>query len=138
MELTEEMDQLLEQAESTVQRYLKTEPGFPVFALVMHNREEVVALVADGFDDLRTAIGGLLKQVLPMVAQGDVMATLICSSMPANPDADDGWQAAMFDIEDSRRNRAYVVMPYRKRDYGGCQYRPMEFSQGQSQIFSGN
>lgn len=138
MELTEEMDLLLEEAEKAVQNSLKNENGFPVFALVLKDDGESVGLLADGFDELRAAIGGLLKQILPMVGQGDVAATLIGSSMPVDPDGGDGWRAAMFDIEDRRCLRAYVVLPYRQRATGGWQYGPMEFSEGRSQVFAGN
>ena len=137
MELTEEMDLLLERAEQAVHDSLKNENGFPVFALVLKDDGESVGLLAEGFDELRAAIGGLLKQILPMVGEGDVAATLIGSSMPVDA-VGDGWHAAMFDIEDRRRQRAYVVLPYRQRDTGGWQYGPLEFSEGRPQIFSGN
>ena len=137
MELSEEMELLLDKAEEVVQQRLKADDGFQTFALTMSADGDVSEETTNVGKDLGSAIGELLKVILPMVKRKELVATLICCPIPPEQVANDGWQAAMFDIEDQRHNRAYIVMPYRNRSYGGWEYRPLEFTCGAPQIFPG-
>jgi len=135
MELSDTMEELLDLAEATVRKRLKTEGLFQAFALVVGSDGGISEKSANGREELGPAIGELLKSILPMVNRKELTATLICTPIPPEQVADAGWRAAMFDIEDRDHLRAYVVMPYRERSYGGWEYRPMEFTRGVAQVF---
>ena len=136
MEISEEMDVLLDSAEAAARSYLKAEGNVPTFALVLQADGDVATIASEGYAELAGAIGAILAAVLPMVERRQAVATLICSSLPAAAMDEPGLRAAMFDMEDHRHNRVYAVLPFRARDYGGWAFRPMEFSRGSSQVFS--
>jgi hypothetical protein len=135
MRLSEELDELLEQGRSTVEKYISDEGTFPLFALALKEDDEVTAVLASNeFSCLEDGIGEVLKVLLPLAANKEVVATLICSPIPKDV-AEAGWCAAVFDLESKQGSRLYGVLPYRKHDYLGWQYGTIEYSQGKPQIF---
>ncbi|NUU02827.1 hypothetical protein [Herbaspirillum robiniae] len=135
MDLSEEMEVLLDQAEETVQQRLKANGEFQTFALTMSTDSDMPEEISSESKELGCAIGEILEKILPMVKRKELAATLICCPIPPEQVASEGWQAAMFDIEGLHHRRAYIVMPYRSRSYGGWEYRPLEFTPGVPQIF---
>ena len=136
MHLPDELADLLEQGESIVKKYIENQGSFALFALTLQADGEVIPVLAsEEIKDMKGALGGVLKVLIPWAKTGKITASCICTQVPARV-ADDQRDAVIFDLENRDRQRVYAVMPYHKHDYFGWRYGPMEFTRGKAQLFA--
>ena len=106
-----------------------------MFALALQPDGEVISIPAnDEGAEIGIAIGGILTALLPLAKAGKIVASALCTPIPANI-VKDGRSAVVFDLEHRDGSRIYAVLPYHKHDYLGWQYGSMEYSRGKSQLF---
>jgi hypothetical protein len=113
MALNEELDGLLNKAESQIKVSIKKNGGFDSFALILKNDGGLDTLHGPdeplyGSNELAYFIAGLM----PLARRGEIKASVICTSMSAS---DGSQKAAIIDLEHHDFSHALVILPYERR-----------------------
>lgn len=135
MYLSEELHTLLDECQTKVEVLLKTRGSIDVFAIVIGLGDELVEVaLEEGMADYAGNMGELLTKLVPMTKTGSIVASALCTPMPASV-VGDGRNAVVIDLEHKDGSRVYAVLPYHKHDYLGWQFGTLELTRGKAQLF---
>lgn len=135
MRLSEDLENLLEEARSAVEEKIRRAGGFALFAVALKEDGDTVVLDTGAAVMSGPAVAPLLVQLMALVESRGIIASAICAPMPETL-LEDGWRPLMIDLEHRDGTRVYVILSFRKHDYLGWQYGTAEYSRGRCQLFA--
>lgn len=110
--LTNEQEQLLKRAETTVRNYTNAGKPFPLFAMAIEADGQLMSyLPTEEFSDSKAALVGVLKDLIPKARDGRIKANVLVTPMAPEPGTDTHF--AVFDLEQRGVPRLIVMLPYR-------------------------
>jgi len=128
------LEPLFNQAWAYVRRCIEAEGSFLPFAFAVGQDGKVLPFQLDKPQEISVAISALLKNLIPLIASGDIVATVICTPMP--PEATLYKVATVvFDLEHKSKQRILAVMQLRKSERHGWNFGPIEYRNDKPKLF---
>jgi hypothetical protein len=129
------LEPLFRQACAYVRHCVSAEGAFLPFALAVRQAGQVEPFQLDKPQDLAIAVSALLKNLIPLVASGDIVATVVCTLTPADATSHNV-PCAVFDIEHNSKYRVIAVMQLHKSESHGWGFGPIEYTDAEPKLFA--
>lgn len=131
MKLSEHHRRLLDDAESWVSRLLEANGGTDVFSLAESRTGETnVIQPHDDLNDWELAVKRTVAEVTGMALRGEITGNVLCTQIVEGAN-----RMVIFDVESNRDGRVLVIVPLKKKMFGGWAFGEREFKLQEPALF---
>ena len=132
MSATAEQDALIAEAEGWVRRFVTTRGRFSMFSLAKHKDGKWNPIQpTDEFRDQRSALVETIKVLRALAQDGQIVGNVLCTPMN-----DGAHNIAVLDVEHKTDGRIIVLLPFKKRFFGGWSFGEKQYKHDVPKLFA--